>query len=91
MRALIALIVIVYLVGVGVALSPTIRAKWDNAPASDLAASVGQDLPYALTWPARIFHSMTNHELTAPRQQDSHPRLFRDVWLISKSNSTLFV
>jgi hypothetical protein len=60
MRALIALIVIVYLVGVGVALSPTIRAKWDNAPASDLATSVGQDLPYALTWPARVYHSMTD-------------------------------
>jgi hypothetical protein len=60
MRALIALIVIVYLVGVGVALSPTIRAKWANAPASDLATSVGQDLPYALTWPARVYHSMTD-------------------------------
>ena len=61
MRALIALMVIVYLVGVGVALSPTIRAKWNNAPASDLAASVGQDLPYALTWPARVYRSMTDH------------------------------
>jgi hypothetical protein len=59
MRALIALIVIVYFVGVGVALSPTIRDKWNSAPASDLAASVGQDLPYALTWPARVYHSMT--------------------------------
>ena len=55
MRALIALMVIVYLVGVGVALSPTIRAKWNNALTSDLAASVGQDLPYALTWPARVY------------------------------------
>jgi hypothetical protein len=60
MRALIALIVIVYLVGVGVVLSPTIRAKWDSAPASDLAASVGQDLPYALAWPARVYRSMTD-------------------------------
>ena len=59
MRALIALILIVYLVGVGVVLSPTIRAKWNNAPASDLAASVEQDLPYALTWPARVYRSMT--------------------------------
>ena len=61
MRALIALMVIVYLVGVGVALSSTIRAKWNSAPASDLAASVGQDLPYALAWPARVYHSMTDH------------------------------
>ena len=61
MRALIVSIVIVYLVGVGVALSPTIWAKWSTAPASDLAASVGQDVPYALTWPARVYHSMTDH------------------------------
>jgi hypothetical protein len=37
MRALIALAVIIYLVGVGVALSPTIQAKWNSASASDLA------------------------------------------------------
>lgn len=60
MRALVALIIIIYLVGVGVALSPTIRANWNSAPASDLAASVGQDLPYALAWPARVYHSITD-------------------------------
>jgi hypothetical protein len=31
MRALIALMVIVYIVGVGVVLSPTIQAKWNGA------------------------------------------------------------
>ena len=45
MRAIIALIVIVYLVGVGVVLAPTIQAKWNGASASDLATSVGQALP----------------------------------------------
>ena len=55
MRALIALILIVYLVGVGVALSPTVRAKWEAAPASELAASVAQALPDALAWPAKLF------------------------------------
>lgn len=58
MRGLIVLLVIIYLVGVGVALSPTIELKWNNAAASDLAASVGQDLPYALAWPARVYNSM---------------------------------
>ena len=48
MRALISLIVIIYLVGVGVALSPTIQAKWNSASASDLATSVGQALPNAI-------------------------------------------
>ena len=58
MRGLIALLVIMYLVGVGVALSPTVESKWTNAPASELAASVGQNLPDALSWPARVYRSM---------------------------------
>ncbi len=60
MRVIIALIVIVYLVGVGVALSPTIQAKWNSASASDLTTSVAQALPNALAWPARAFHSIAD-------------------------------
>jgi hypothetical protein len=45
MRLLIALIVIIYIVGVGVVLSPTIQAKWSGAPASNLATSVAEALP----------------------------------------------
>ena len=59
MRALIALIVIVYLVGVGVVLSPVIQAEWKSASASNLAASVRQAPPNALAWPAGIYHGMT--------------------------------
>ena len=58
MRVLIALIVITYFVGVGVALSPTIRAKWNTASASGLATSVAQALPDAAAWPARAYLSM---------------------------------
>ena len=61
MRLLIALLVIIYLVGVGVALAPTIQAKWSSASASDLATSVGQALPNAFAWPARVYHGMTDH------------------------------
>ena len=61
MRAVMALIVIVYLVGVGVVLSPVIQAEWSSGPASNLAASIGQALPNALAWPAGIYHSMTDH------------------------------
>jgi hypothetical protein len=60
MRALIALIVIVYLVGVGVALAPAIQAKWSSASASDLATGVGAALPNALGWPARAYHSIAD-------------------------------
>jgi hypothetical protein len=60
MRALLALIVIVYLVGVGVALAPTVESKWNTASAAELANSLGEDLPFALAWPARVYHSITN-------------------------------
>jgi hypothetical protein len=59
MRAVAGLIVIIYLVGVGVALSPTIGTKWNSASASDLAASVTQALPNAAAWQARAYRSMT--------------------------------
>jgi hypothetical protein len=58
MRAIIALIVIVYLIGVGVVLAPTIQSKWSSVPASELAASVWQALPNALAWPASAYHSI---------------------------------
>jgi hypothetical protein len=60
MRALIALIATIYFVGVGVALSPTIHANWNSASASDLATSVGQALPSAVMWPARVSHGATD-------------------------------
>ncbi|MGD0189082.1 MAG: hypothetical protein ABSC25_28180 [Roseiarcus sp.] len=59
MRLLIALLVIIYLVGVGVALAPTIKDKWNSGSASELATSVAQALPNALAWPARAYRSMT--------------------------------
>jgi hypothetical protein len=59
MRLIIALIVILYLVGIGVVLAPTIQAKWSTAPASELSASVWEELPNALAWPVRAYHSVT--------------------------------
>jgi Flp pilus assembly pilin Flp len=51
---LIALIVAVYLLGAGVALAPTVKAKWDKVPASRLVASVAKEVPSALGWPGLI-------------------------------------
>ena len=58
MRGLISLIVIIYLVGVGVALAPAVQEKWNSAVASDFVASIGNDLPYALAWPARLYRNI---------------------------------
>ena len=38
MRLLLALIIIIYLVGVGVFLAPTVRSTWNSEPASGFAA-----------------------------------------------------
>ena len=56
MRLLLAIIVIIYLVGVGVVLSPIIRSTWNTEPASALADHVVQALPDALAWPVRAAH-----------------------------------
>ena len=59
MRLIVALIVILYLVGVGVVLAPTVQGKWSTVPAPELTASVWDALPNALAWPVRVFHSVT--------------------------------
>jgi hypothetical protein len=62
MRMLIALIVIVYLIGVGVALAPTVEGKWNTATAAELTATVGQALPHAFAWPVAAYHSITGKD-----------------------------
>ena len=59
MRLLIALLAIIYIVGVGVVLSPTIETRWKGASASDLASSVARALPDAIAWPVTVYHGMT--------------------------------
>jgi hypothetical protein len=55
MQALIAIVIVIYLIGVGVVLAPTVHANWNNGTAADFAASVGHELPYALVWPAEVY------------------------------------
>ena len=57
MRLLVALIIVLYLVGVGVVLSPIIRSTWNSEPASVLAGRIVQALPDALAWPVRAAHA----------------------------------
>ncbi len=59
MRTLIALLVVVYLVGVGVVLAPTVKAKWNAGSTSQFVASVANEMPTALAWPAAVYRSTT--------------------------------
>jgi len=65
MRTLIALFVIVYLVGIGVQLSPTIEAKWNSATAPEIVASVAEALPAAAAWPARAYQTVLERRPTS--------------------------
>jgi len=58
MRALISLLVIIYFVGVGVALAPTIKANWSTGTASELVERVAAELPRALAWPATVYRNI---------------------------------
>jgi hypothetical protein len=58
MRTFFALVVIIYLVGIGVVLAPTISLKWAGGTASELFGSVLQELPGALAWPVTMYHRM---------------------------------
>jgi hypothetical protein len=57
MRLLIALIIVIYLIGVGVVLSPVVQANWDSETASKFASSIAEALPDAFAWPVRFAHA----------------------------------
>ena len=57
MRLILALLIIIYLVGVGVVLSPVVKSTWGSETASGFFASIGQALPDALAWPVRLAHA----------------------------------
>jgi hypothetical protein len=58
MRAVISLLVIVYLVGVGVVLAPTIQTNWSGGSASHFVESIATELPRALAWPVAAYRSI---------------------------------
>jgi hypothetical protein len=62
MRTFVSLIVIVYLVGVGVELAPTISGKWNSMTAADLFGSVWLELPGALAWPVAAYHRVIDSQ-----------------------------
>lgn len=60
MRGIIALLIVVYLVGVGVELAPVVQAQWNSGTAADFASSVAHALPDAMSWPVKVYRNLTN-------------------------------
>jgi uncharacterized membrane protein YhhN len=58
MRTFVAILVILYLVGVGVVLQPSVSTKWNTATAADLFGGIWAELPRALAWPVTVYHRM---------------------------------
>jgi hypothetical protein len=59
MRAIIGMFAIIYLVGVGIALTPTVQANWSTVPTSQLFGRVATELPKAVSWPATACRSIS--------------------------------
>ncbi len=73
MRAIIGLLVIINLVGVGVALAPTIKENWNTTSASEFAGRVATELPRALAWPATTYRNIAEKP-SAPEQDETKVR-----------------
>ena len=58
MRGILALLVIVYLVGIGVVLAPTVQGEWNTGTASEFVGKIVQELPVAAAWPVTLYHRM---------------------------------
>jgi hypothetical protein len=65
MRALIISIILVYLVGIGVTLFPTLSRNWDRSTGSELTAIMLDSLPIAMKWPVRVYHRTMSTYATA--------------------------
>jgi hypothetical protein len=58
MGGILTLLVIVYLVGIGVVLAPTVQREWNTGTASEFFGSVVRELPVAAAWPVALYHRM---------------------------------
>lgn len=61
MRTILSLLIVVYLIGVGVELAPVVQGQWSSGSASDFASSIARALPDALTWPAKLYRTLTGN------------------------------
>jgi hypothetical protein len=58
MGRLISLLLLVYVIGIGVQLAPTVQGSWDKETAEQVFARVMDELPHAAAWPVRTFDSI---------------------------------
>jgi hypothetical protein len=59
MRVVVAILLIVYLLGVGVDLAPSVWSGWNTGNGALMLGDVARALPHALTWPVAVYRSMS--------------------------------
>jgi hypothetical protein len=60
------LLVLVYVIGIGVKLAPTVRDSWSTLPASQLVSRLAGELPDAAAWPMRVYESLRGLGASTP-------------------------
>ena len=59
MFKIVGMLLTIYLIGVAVALAPTIQANWRTASMSLLGHKIAADLPKALGWPMTAYGAIS--------------------------------
>jgi hypothetical protein len=65
-RSLVGIILIVYLIGVGVELSPIFRTGWYSSTAAELSVNLLNAIPDAFAWPVHVYRKLTGTPSPTP-------------------------
>lgn len=65
MMRLIFVVLLIYVVGIGVQLTPTVREGWNSMTAAQLLDRTAEELPNAAAWPMRAYESLTGQSKPA--------------------------
>ncbi len=58
MRVVIAILLIIYVIGVGVELAPSVWSGWSTGNGSLMLGAITRALPEALAWPVLVYRSI---------------------------------
>lgn len=72
MGRLLSLLLLIYVIGIGVQLAPTVEAAWDTDTASEVSAKVMDELPSAARWPVRMFDRLRDKDVPEEPKRDSY-------------------
>jgi hypothetical protein len=69
MRIIIGILIVTYLIGVVVALAPSISGTRNSDTPSELYAGVMNALPSAFAWPITAYHQLASAAAPTPKKE----------------------